>query len=98
MPKGLFFNLSLEQACTSQNGCKVFYSILYMCHPKLVEKSKREHPTLQTNVCLFTFIKQCTNYIESTQITNHNYTEIRHLAFVMNILECDGIFDKCLGS
>lgn len=91
-----FFKQILEHERTSQDGYKVLYGMLCTCHPKLVEKSKQEAPTLATNGNLFSFIRQYTNYIASEQIANRHYTDLEKLSFVMTILENDGRFDKAL--
>ena len=97
MAKVPFFKQIIEHERTSQDGYKVLYGMLCICHPRLVEKSKQEPPTLQTNGSLFSFIRQYTNYIESERIANRTYTEIEQLSFIMSVLEADGRFDKALG-
>ena len=97
MAKVPFFKQIVEHERTSQDGYKVLYGMLCICHPKLVEKSKQDPPTLKTNGSLFAFIRQYTNYIESERIANRTYTEMEQLSFVMNTLETDGRFDKALG-
>ncbi len=97
MAKVPFFKQIVEHERTSQDGYKVLYGMLCICHPKLVGKSKQDLPTLKTNGSLFAFIRQYTNYIESERIANRTYTEMEQLSFVMNTLETDGRFDKALG-
>lgn len=92
-----FFQQILEHERTSQDGYKVLYGILCICHPRLVEKSQQDPPTLQTNGSLFSFIRQYMNYIECERIANRTYSDIEQLSFVMNTLESDGRFDKALG-
>ncbi len=93
-----FFKQILEHERTSQDGYKVLYGMLCICHPKLMEKTKTEPPTLETNGSLFTFIRQYTNYIECERIANRTYTDVEKLSFIMNVLESDGRFDKALGN
>ena len=84
MAKVPFFKQIIEHERTSQDGIKVLYGMLCICHPRLVKKSKKEPPTLQTNGSLFSFIRKYTNYIESKRITNRAYTEIEQLSFIMS--------------
>ena len=97
MSKVPFFQQILEHERTSQDGYKVLYGMLCICHPKLVEKTKQDPPSLTTNGSLFSFIRQYTNYLECEKIANRKYTNIEGLTFVMNALENDGRFEKALG-
>ena len=72
--------------------------MLCMCHPKLMENSKTDAPSLKTNSSLFTFIRQYVNFIECECIANRTYTDIEKLSFVMNELESDEQFEKALGN
>ena len=47
MSKVPFFKQIIEHERTSQDGYKVLYGMLCICHPKLVEKTKQEPPTLK---------------------------------------------------
>ena len=96
MSKVPFFKQIIEHERTSQDGYKVLYGMLCICHPKLVEKTKQEPPTLKTNGNIFAFIRQYTNYIECERIANRTYTDVEKLTFVMNVLEEDGRFEKAL--
>lgn len=98
MTKVPFFKQILEHERTSQDGYKVLYGMLCICHPKLMEKTKTEPPTLQTNGSLFTLIRQYTNYIKCERIANRTYTDVEKLSFIMNALESDGRFDKALSN
>lgn len=91
-----FFQQILNHERTSQDGYKVLYGMLCICHPKLVEKPRQNAPTLEPNGSLFTFIRKYTNYIESERIANRKYTDLEQLSFIMNVLESDGRFDKAL--
>ena len=97
MTKVPFFQQIIEHERTSQDGYKVLYGMLCTCHPKLVEKTKQDPPSMKTNGSLFAFIRQYTNYIECEKIANRTYTDIEKLTFIMNALENDGRFDKALG-
>ena len=98
MSKVPFFKQIIEHERTSQDGYKVLYGMLCICHPKLMEKGKTEPPALKTNGSLFSFIRQYTNYIECERIANRTYTDIEKLSFVMTALESDGRFEKALAN
>ncbi len=53
MSKVTIFQQIIENKCTHQDGYKVLYDMLCICHPKLVEKTKQHPPTLTTNCSLF---------------------------------------------
>ena len=97
MSKVPFFQQTIDHERTSQDGYKVLYGMLCVCHPKLVEKTQQTPPSLVTNGSLFSFIRQYTNYLECEKIANQKYTNIEGLTFVMNALKTDGRFDKALG-
>ena len=90
------FKTLLDHERSSQDGYKVLYTMLCICHPNLIEKAKIEPPTVAPNGNLFTFIRKYSNYIECERISKHSYTDIEILTFVTDTLNSDRRFEKAL--
>ena len=96
MSKVPLFKTLLDHERNSQDGFRVLYAMLCVCHPKLVEKPRLEAPTMEPNGNLFTFVRKYSNYIECEKISNRNYTDMEQLTYVINTLDTDGRFEKAL--
>ena len=83
MSKVPLFKTLLDHERISQDGYIVLYSRLWVCHLKLVEKSKLEVPIMESNGNLFTFTHRYSNYLEcekniQTSILRHGQTNIHY--------------------
>ena len=96
MSKVPLFQTLLDHECSSQDGYQVLYAMLYVCHPKLVEKSKLEAPTVEANGNLSTFISKYSNYLECEKISKRQYSDMEKLTYIINTLDTDGRFEKAL--
>ena len=96
MSKVPLFKTLLEHERSSQDGYRVLYAMLCLCHPRLVEKPKIEAPTMEPNGNLFSFIRKYSNYIECEKISKRSYTDMEILTFIIDTLDSDGRFDKAL--
>ena len=96
MSKVPLFKTLLDHERSSQDGFRVLYAMLCVCHPKLVEKPKLEAPVMETNGNLFTFVRKYSNYIECEKISNRRYSDMEQLTYVINTLDVDGRFEKAL--
>ena len=96
MSKVPLFKTLLDHKRSSQDGFRVLYAMLCVCHPKLVEKPKLEAPVMETNGNLFTFVRKYSNYIECERISNRHYSDMEQLTYVINTLDIDGRFEKAL--
>ena len=96
MSKVPLFKTLLEHERSSQDGYRVLYAMLCVCHPRLVEKPKLEAPTMEPNGNLFSLIRKYSNYIECEKISKRSYSDMEILTFVIDTLDADGRFDKAL--
>ena len=96
MSKVPLFKTLLDHERSSQDGFRVLYAMLCVCHPKLVEKPKLEVPVMENNGNLFTFIRKYSNYIECEKISNRHYSDMEQLTYIINALDIDGRFEKAL--
>ena len=96
MSKVPLFKTLLDHKRSSQDGYRVLYAMLCVCHPKLVEKPKLEAPTMETNGNLFTFIRKYSNYLQCEKISKRQYSDMEKLTYIINTLDSDGRFEKAL--
>ena len=78
----------------SQDGYRVLYAILAICHPKLKERSKMIQPTLRKTPNLFTYIRHLMSWLQFEKVQHRAYSDMEKLTIVMEELELDKRFDK----
>ena len=80
----------------SQDGFRALYAILSICHPKLVERSKLEQPTLAKTPNIFTYICHLRNWHQFEKVQRRTYLPLEQLTTAMEEMEKDRRFDKAL--
>ena len=80
----------------TQDGFRVLYAILSLCHPKLVERSNMKQPTLKLTPNIFTFITHLRNWFEFEKVQHRHYSDMEQLTIAMEEMETDSRFEKAL--
>ena len=73
----------------SQDGYRVLYAILSVCHPRLVERTEMIKPTFQSKPNLFTYMRHYNNWLEFERVSNRTYSPMEQLTTIMENMECD---------
>ena len=88
----------LKYEAPSQDGYRVLYAILSVCHPKIVERAEMKKPTLIDKPNLFTYLRHYNNWLEYERVSARVYSPMEQLTNIMENLARDPSqrFDKAL--
>lgn len=93
----LFKTFLEHQEAANQDGFRVLYSILAQCHPRLMQRTKMQTPTIDKDG-FFRFITRYENYLEFELINNRVYTDLEKVTYVREKMQEDGRFEKAINS
>ena len=94
--KVAIFKQFVNYESKSQDGYRVLYAILAICHPKLKERSKLDQPSLKKTPNFFIYIRHLMNWIQFEKVQHRKYSNMNQLTMAMEEMENDERFEKGL--